>query len=48
MAECVPGEILVSRVVTDLVAGSGLRFSEKGSFQLKGLPGQCDLFTASG
>jgi class 3 adenylate cyclase len=48
MAECIPGEVFVSRVVTDLVAGSGLRFSEKGSYQLKGLPGLWDLFTASG
>jgi class 3 adenylate cyclase len=41
-------EVLVSRVVTDLVAGSGLRFAERGSFELKGLPGKWDLFAASG
>jgi len=41
-------EVLVSRVVTDLVAGAGLRFAERGSFELKGLPGKWDLFAASG
>jgi class 3 adenylate cyclase len=40
-------EVLVSRVVTDLVAGAGLNFSERGSYELKGLPGRWDLFAAS-
>jgi class 3 adenylate cyclase len=40
-------EVLVSRVVTDLVAGAGLRFAERGSHELKGLPGRWDLFAAS-
>jgi hypothetical protein len=35
-------------VVTDLVAGAGLKFAERGSFELKGLPGRWDLFAASG
>jgi class 3 adenylate cyclase/pimeloyl-ACP methyl ester carboxylesterase len=48
VAKCLPGEVLVSRVVTDLVAGSGLSFSAKGSCELKGLPGRYELFTASG
>jgi len=34
-----PGEVLVSRTVTDLVAGSGLRFAERGTHSLKGVPG---------
>ena len=46
MAKCLPGEVLVSRVVTDLVAGAGLKFSERGSQELKGLPGRWDLFAA--
>jgi hypothetical protein len=29
----------VSRVVTELVAGAGLKFTELGSYELKGLPG---------
>jgi class 3 adenylate cyclase/predicted esterase len=40
-------EVMVSRVVTDLVAGAGLHFSERGSHELKGLPGKWDLFAAS-
>ena len=47
MAKCQPGEVLVSRVVTDLVAGAGLKFSERGSQELKGLPGRWDLFAAT-
>jgi class 3 adenylate cyclase len=33
-----PGEILVSRTVRDLVAGSGLRFVDRGEHELKGVP----------
>jgi class 3 adenylate cyclase len=47
MAQSQPDEVLVSRVVTDLVAGAGLTFSERGSHELKGLPGRWDLFAAS-
>jgi class 3 adenylate cyclase len=46
MAQCEPNEVWVSRVVTDLVAGAGLKFSERGSHELKGLPGRWDLFAA--
>jgi class 3 adenylate cyclase len=47
MARSAPDEVLVSRVVTDLVAGAGLKFAERGSHELKGLPGRWDLFAAS-
>ena len=47
MAHSGSSEVLVSRVVTDLVAGTDLRFSERGSYELKGLPGKWDLFAAS-
>jgi class 3 adenylate cyclase len=47
MAQSQPSEVLVSRVVTDLVAGAGLTFSERGTHELKGLPGRWDLFAAS-
>jgi|SRR5580700_3384198 class 3 adenylate cyclase len=47
MAHCAPGEVFVSRVVTDLVAGAGLKFAERGSQAPKGLPGRWDLFAAS-
>jgi len=42
-----PGEVLVSRTVRDLVAGSGLRFSERGKHSLKGLQESMDLYQAS-
>lgn len=47
MSQCAPNEVLVSRVVTDLVAGAGLKFVDRGSYELKGLPGKWDLFAAS-
>jgi len=34
-----PGEVLCSRTVTDLVAGSGIRFVDRGVRSLKGVPG---------
>ncbi len=39
-----PGEVFVSRTVVDLVAGSGLSFSERGSYALKGVPGEWELY----
>lgn len=47
MAEASPGETLVSRVVTDLVAGAGVNFAAREPCELKGLPGRWDLFSAS-
>jgi class 3 adenylate cyclase/pimeloyl-ACP methyl ester carboxylesterase len=41
------GEVLVSRTVVDLVAGSGLRFVDRGSHELKGVPGDWQLFAAA-
>jgi class 3 adenylate cyclase len=46
IANSVPEEVLVSRVVSDLVAGAGLKFDERGAHELKGLPGRWDLFAA--
>jgi class 3 adenylate cyclase len=42
------GEILVSSTVRDLVTGSGLEFVDRGSHELKGVPGEWRLFAASG
>jgi class 3 adenylate cyclase len=39
-----PGEVLVSSTVKDLVAGSGLRFQDRGVRTLKGVPGEWQLF----
>ncbi|HKW91517.1 MAG TPA: adenylate/guanylate cyclase domain-containing protein [Methylomirabilota bacterium] len=40
-----PGEVLVSSTVKDLVAGSGLRFRERGAHELKGVPGPWQLYS---
>src|SRR5262245_48073428 len=37
-------EVLVSSTVKDLVAGSGLRFRERGTHVLRGVPGEWHLF----
>jgi class 3 adenylate cyclase len=39
-----PGEVLVSRTVRDLVAGSGIEFADRGEHALKGVPGSWQLF----
>jgi class 3 adenylate cyclase/pimeloyl-ACP methyl ester carboxylesterase len=39
-----PGEVLVSSTVKDLVAGSGLRFTDRGTHPLKGIPGEWRLY----
>ena len=41
-----PNEILVSRTVVDLTAGSGLTFEPRGEHQLKGVPGTWPIFAA--
>ena len=42
-----PGEVLVSRTVVDLVAGSGITFDDRGEHELKGVPGSWRLFSAT-
>jgi class 3 adenylate cyclase len=42
-----PSEILVSRTVVDLTAGSGLQFEPRGEHQLKGVPGTWPIFAAA-
>ena len=37
-------EVLVSNTVRDLVAGSGIQFSDRGAHALKGIPGEWRLF----
>jgi class 3 adenylate cyclase len=43
-----PSEVLVSRTVTDLVAGAGIAFESRGTHQLKGVPGDWELFAVAG
>jgi class 3 adenylate cyclase len=41
-----PGEVLVTSTVKDLVAGSGIKFTDRGTRTLKGVPDQWRVFTA--
>lgn len=43
-----PSEVLVSATVRDLVAGSGIEFEERGTFPLKGIPGEWRLYAVLG
>jgi class 3 adenylate cyclase len=40
-----PGTVVVSRTVHDLVAGSQIEFADRGSQQLKGIPGDWQLYS---
>jgi class 3 adenylate cyclase/pimeloyl-ACP methyl ester carboxylesterase len=42
-----PGDVLVSRTVRDLVAGSGLQFIDRGTHALKGIPDELHILAAS-
>ena len=42
-----PGEVLASSTVRDLVPGSGLRFDDRGSYRLKGIPDDWRVFAAA-
>ena len=46
MSCAAPGEVLVSRTIKDLVAGSGLQFEDRGLHTLRGVPDQWQLFAA--
>jgi pimeloyl-ACP methyl ester carboxylesterase len=41
------GEVLVSGTVKDLVAGSGIKFVERGTHALKGVPGEWPLYAVA-
>ena len=47
-AEANAGEVLVSSTVKDLVAGSGIQFTDRGTHALKGVPGEWRLFAIQG
>jgi class 3 adenylate cyclase len=42
-----PGEVVVSGTVKDLVAGSGIRFEDRGVQILKGIPGEWHLYAVA-
>ncbi|HSJ36195.1 MAG TPA: adenylate/guanylate cyclase domain-containing protein [Acidimicrobiia bacterium] len=39
-----PRQVVVSRTVKDLVAGSGFEFQSRGEHSLKGVPDQWEVF----
>jgi class 3 adenylate cyclase len=41
-----PSEVLVTRTVKDLVAGSGLHFTDRGEHELKGVPDRWQIYAA--
>ncbi|MEJ1996434.1 MAG: adenylate/guanylate cyclase domain-containing protein, partial [Limibacillus sp.] len=47
MESAASGQIVASRTLRDLVAGSGHEFSEFGTAALKGLPGEWELFSVT-
>jgi class 3 adenylate cyclase len=42
------GEVLVSKTVADLVAGSGVTFADRGQHELRGVPGWWPLLAVTG
>jgi class 3 adenylate cyclase len=48
MGEAEPGAVMTSSTVHDLVAGSGLRFDERGRRSLRGVPGEWSLYEVAG
>ena len=46
-AAAAPGEVLVTRTVRDLVAGSGIEFADRGLYALKGVEDPWELYATS-
>src|SRR5262249_60983453 len=46
-ASAEPGEVLASRTVVDLVAGSGIRFDDRGEHELRGVPDRWQLYAVA-
>src|SRR6266540_5661795 len=43
-----PGEVLATRTVKDLVAGSGIAFTDRGNHRLRGVPDEWQLYSVVG
>jgi class 3 adenylate cyclase len=43
-----PGEVLASDAVEGAVVGSGIKFTDRGEHDLKGVPGSWRLFSVGG
>lgn len=48
MGLAAPGEVLVSRTVTELLSGAGFVFTRRGTHKLRGLPGDWPLYALAG
>ena len=46
-AQAGAGEVLVSQTVKDLVAGSGIELEDRGTHELKGIPGEWRLYAVT-
>ena len=46
-AQAGAGEVLVSQTVKDLVAGSGIKLEDRGTHELKGIPGEWRLYAVT-
>lgn len=46
LAQAAPGEVLVTSTVRDLTLDAGMDYDERGSFELKGVPGARTLYAA--
>jgi class 3 adenylate cyclase len=47
LAEAGESRVVVTRTVRDLASGAGLVFEPLGSIELRGIPGEWELFEAS-
>jgi class 3 adenylate cyclase len=47
MSIAAPGEVLVSRPLRDIVAGSDIELADRGIHRLKGVPGEFQVYAAS-
>jgi len=47
LTEAGPGEVIVTRTVRDLVTGAEAAFMSRGTVQLRGVPGEWELFAAT-
>ena len=48
MAMARPDEVLATRTVRELTAGSGIVFTDRGAHELRGIPGEWDLYAVAG
>ena len=44
-AEALAGQVVVTSTVKDLVVGSGFEFADRGKRELKGVPGEWQLYS---